>query len=98
MEPDEFQQFCKGLREIWTMSAKPVDKDDLAPYGDMKRIFEKSVVTACPVTAGTVLTREMLAFKKPGDGISAADYREVVGKKSARDLAIDHKIQRSDIV
>ncbi|MEW5704577.1 MAG: N-acetylneuraminate synthase family protein [Pseudomonadota bacterium] len=97
MEPDEFRIFCKGLRDIWTMTANPIDKDDLAPCRDMKPIFEKSIVTACPVAAGTVLTREMLAFKKPGDGISAALYRDVIGKKVVRDLPADHMLQTADL-
>ena len=62
----------------------------------MKLIFEKSIVTACPVVAGTVLTLEMLAFKKPGDGLGAARYRDVIGRKVVRDLSADHMLQMSD--
>ena len=47
----------------------------------MKRIFEKSVVAARDLDAGAVLTREMLAFKKPGDGIPAAEYRSLLGRR-----------------
>ena len=96
MEPDEFRSFCKGLREVWSMTASPVDKNDLAPYRDMKLIFEKSIVTACPVVAGTILTLEMLAFKKPGNGLGAARYRDVIGRKVVRDLSADHMLQLSD--
>jgi len=80
MEPAEFDHFCTALREIWAMRAHPVDKDDLAPYRDMKRIFEKSVVAARDIPAGAVLTRDVLAFKKPGDGIPAAQYRQLLGR------------------
>jgi N,N'-diacetyllegionaminate synthase len=97
MEPPEFAAFCRGLREIWRMQACPVDKNDLAPYRDMKRIFEKSVVTARAVKAGTTLSAEMLAFKKPGDGIPAADYRGLIGRRVRRDLAADTKLSMSDL-
>jgi N,N'-diacetyllegionaminate synthase len=97
MEPPEFAAFCCGLREIWRMRECPVDKDDLAPYRDMKRIFEKSVVTARAVKAGTKLSAEMLAFKKPGDGIPAADYRGLIGRRVRRDLAADTKLSMSDL-
>ena len=40
------------------------------PIRDMKRIFEKSIVTALPLEGGHAFEREHLAFKKPGDGIS----------------------------
>ena len=54
----------------------------VAPYRDMKRIFEKSVVTAR--RAGrrhALIERGDLAFKKPGDGIPAARWRELVGRR-----------------
>jgi N,N'-diacetyllegionaminate synthase len=98
MEPAEFRGFCDALREIWAMKAHPVDKDDLAPYRDMKRIFEKSVVSACDIPAGTVLTRDMLAFKKPGDGIPAASWRSLNGRKTRRQLVADTKILEEDLI
>jgi N-acetylneuraminate synthase len=97
MEPAEFAAFCRGLHEIWRMTAHPVDKNDVSPYADMKRIFEKSVVTARALSAGTVLARDMLAFKKPGDGIPAADYASLVGRKLRADLPADHKLKKSDL-
>jgi N-acetylneuraminate synthase len=96
-EPDEFAELVAMIRELETMLAHPVDKDDVAAYRDMKRIFEKSVVTARPVSAGTVLSNADLAFKKPGDGISAARYREVVGRRVARDLPADHQLSPGDL-
>ena len=55
----------------------------------MKRIFEKSIVTALPLKAGTRIEREHLAFKKPGDGISAALWQEIIGHRLVRDLPAD---------
>jgi N,N'-diacetyllegionaminate synthase len=97
MEPGDFGVFCRGLLEIWSMAAHPVDKSDVSPYADMKRIFEKSVVTARSLKEGTVLVRDMLAFKKPGDGIPAADYASLVGRKLRADLPADHKLKKSDL-
>ena len=47
------------------MLAHPVDKDDLEPYGEMKRVFEKSVVAVADIPAGATIERGMLAAKKP---------------------------------
>jgi N-acetylneuraminate synthase len=96
-EPAEFRVMSDALHAVWRMLEHPVDKSDLAPYRDMKRIFEKSVVTAAPVRAGTPLSRELLAFKKPGDGIPARRYRDVVGRRVRRDLPADHKLVESDL-
>jgi N,N'-diacetyllegionaminate synthase len=97
MEPQDFKAFCQALHETWRMAESQVDKDDVKPYAEMKRIFEKSVVTARALRAGTVLTPEMLAFKKPGDGISAAEYRSLIGRKLRVDLPADRKIAADNL-
>ncbi len=97
MEPEDFRVLCRSLRDIWSMAAHPVDKNDISPYAEMKRIFEKSVVTARALRAGTVIARDMLAFKKPGDGIPAAEYASLVGRKLRADLPADHKLKKGDL-
>lgn len=97
MEPAEFQVFTQGLHDIWTMLDHPVDKGDTTPYREMKVIFEKSVVTAVPVAAGTVLDERHLAYKKPGDGIPAARAGDLLGRRAARDLLADHKLAWRDL-
>ena len=97
MEPDEFRIFTKGLKDIWRMQASPVNKNDTSPFAEMKRIFEKSVVLQKAGGKGQVLSLADLAFKKPGDGIAAARYGEVVGRTLARDLAADHKLTWEDL-
>ncbi|RDV03143.1 N-acetylneuraminate synthase family protein [Undibacter mobilis] len=97
MEPDDFRAFTKGLRDIWTMTGSPVDKDNLEPFSEMKRIFEKSVVTARALGVGHVLTEGDLAFKKPGDGIPSARWRELLGRPLRRALAADTKLSLDDL-
>jgi N,N'-diacetyllegionaminate synthase len=97
MEPDEFKAFCSHVKEAAIIRANPVDKDDLQDYRDMKHIFEKSVVTARAVQAGKSLKVADLAFKKPGDGISASHYTELLGRQVRIDLAPDHKITWEDL-
>lgn len=89
LEPDELEDLVEGVREIEAMLAHPVDKDDLEPFEEMKRVFEKSVVTVADVPAGTTIERAMLAAKKPGTGIPAARLDDVVGRTAARDLPAD---------
>jgi N-acetylneuraminate synthase len=97
MEPGEFRRFCADLREAALIMACPVVKDDLRPFVDMKRIFEKSIVTATGLKRGTKLVLKHLAFKKPGDGIPASRYRELLGRVVKQDLPVDFKIRFEDI-
>ena len=97
-EPDEFRLFCTSIKSVATMLANPVNKDDLSPYREMKRVFEKSIVTAHAVSAGVQIQREDIAFKKPGDGISAANWRDVLGRAARRNLPADHKLDQDDLL
>jgi N-acetylneuraminate synthase len=89
LEPAELEELVEGVREIETMLAHPVDKDNLEPYGEMKRIFEKSVVAVVDIPAGATIERGMLAAKKPGTGIPAARIDEVVGRTARADVPAD---------
>ena len=98
MEPDEFTVFTKGLRDIWQMLDSPVDKNDIQSFAEMKKIFQKSIVTAKPLNKGHVLIYEDMAFKKPGDGIPASAWRDIAGLVVSRPLEINHKITREDFI
>lgn len=82
LEPYELEELVDGIRELERMLASPVDKDDLARFEEMKRVFEKSVVAVADIPAGAVLEREMLAAKKPGTGIPARRLPELVGRRA----------------
>lgn len=90
LEPDELEDLVDGIRSIETMLANPVDKDELPDdIQQMKRVFEKSVVTVGDIPAGSRIERTMLAAKKPGTGIPAARIDDVVGRTAKVDLAAD---------
>ncbi|SKB93699.1 N-acetylneuraminate synthase family protein [Daejeonella lutea] len=97
MEPGDFARFCAGLKSIWRMLESPVDKDDLSALTDMKRIFEKSIVTSRPIKAGDTISQEDLAYKKPGDGIPAAKWQEIIGKKVNKELPVNYKLRIEDL-
>jgi N,N'-diacetyllegionaminate synthase len=98
MEPSEFRDMVTALRELWTMLNNPVTKSDTTPYMDMKRIFEKSIVAARKIQEGEILSIDMIAFKKPGDGIPAREYFKIIGRKVKRNLAVDHKLSKEDLL
>lgn len=92
-EPDAFADLVKGVRSICEMQANSIDKDELSDYQDMKNIFEKSVVAANDIKPGTILQKDMFAYKKPGTGISAANYAQLIGKVTHSAIKKDELIQ-----
>jgi N,N'-diacetyllegionaminate synthase len=97
LEPGELGAFVREIRELETMLASPVDKDDIGLFAEMKRVFEKSVVAAEPIPAGTTLAAQMLAAKKPGTGIPAARLAELVGRRARNDIAADAVLTEADL-
>lgn len=98
LEPDEMSDLVQGVRSIESMLANPVNKEDISPYTEMKRIFEKSLVAAVDIPANTMLTRSMVAIKKPGMGISAARLEEFLGRKTRKIISAGILFTESDFL
>ena len=97
LEPAEFTDLVAGIRAISTMLGSDVDKDDLAPYADMKMIFEKSVVARIAIDRGQAISADMLDVRKPGSGIPASGLSEVVGRTAKRAIEADTLVQPEDL-
>jgi N-acetylneuraminate synthase len=94
----ELRQLVEGIRFVERMRAHPVDKDaSAADTAPLRRLFTRSLVARQPLAAGTVLTRDQLAIKKPGTGLSPARLDEVVGRRLTRAVAADQLLTTEDI-
>jgi N-acetylneuraminate synthase len=96
LEPDELRQLVDGVRQVSAAlgSADKVRDPSLDP---VRATFEKSIVAAAPISAGTVLEAAMLTTKRPGDGLSAARFDEIVGRRATRDLSANEQLRVSDV-
>ena len=81
MEPDQFEVFSSGIKEIWKMHKNPLTKKITKDIKKMKKIFEKSIVASTNIKANSVIVLENLSFKKPGTGINASEYKKILNKK-----------------
>lgn len=61
----------------------------LSTEGAARKNARRSIVANCDIKAGTVVTEEMLTFKRPGTGISPDRMSDVVGKTAKIDIADD---------
>jgi N-acetylneuraminate synthase len=95
----ELRQLVDGIRFIERMNATPVDKDAL--YSDMialRQLFTKSVVARCDLPAGTILQEAHLTVKKPGTGIPASRYKEIIGHKLRHSVKADQALDITDLI
>lgn len=96
LEPEEFHDMVRAIRSVEAMLQHPIVKDT-ARYKEMKDVFQKSIVTVRAIPAGTTLTEEMLALKKPGTGISAKNWKTMLGRKAKRDIPPDTLLREEDL-
>lgn len=94
----DLKSLVEGVAFIERANANPVDKNKVAQgFGEMRGLFTRSVVARTAIRAGSLLTAEMLALKKPGTGIPAGRMDEIVGRRILRDVDRDHLLSFDDV-
>lgn len=92
IEPDELVAMVKAIRNIELalgLQAK-------APTESEKKnisIARKSIVAGRDILAGEVFSKNNLAIKRPGTGISPTRWFEVIGQVAKRDFIYDELIE-----
>jgi len=96
-EPEELKRLVDEIRQIELALLNKVNKDEkVKSLGNMKMTFEKSIVSANIIEKNDIIIFEKLAFKKPGDGIPARDYKKLLGKKLKNKVEKNHKFKWED--
>ncbi len=95
--PDKFKTYVSEIRDAWEIRDNPVDKNNLEPYLESRRIFQKSLTLKSDLRKGTVLTRGDLTLKKPGVGIPFSGIDSVIGKRLLQDFKADYQIKLEDL-
>lgn len=89
----------KVVRDIkaWEKSLGSEKKTIAESEKPIRVKLAKSVVSARPIKKGTVITKDMLTTKSPGDGLHPRFYYTLPGKKAAKDIPEDVTIKKEDI-
>ncbi|MFC3880876.1 N-acetylneuraminate synthase family protein [Algoriphagus namhaensis] len=95
---DQTKTLVYGIEQIQDALMKPIVKEDISAFENLKQIFEKSLAVNCDLKAGEILTKAHLESKKPkGFGINAGDFQKVIGKRLKVDLKKWDFINWSDL-
>jgi N-acetylneuraminate synthase len=98
LEISEITQLVRGVKNITVALKNPVDKSDVAPFREIKGIFEKSLAVNKNLPKGHILRFENLEGKKPkGFGIAALEFEWVIGKQLSRDMEQWEFLNKTDI-
>ncbi|MBI5568748.1 MAG: N-acetylneuraminate synthase [Desulfomonile tiedjei] len=86
LEPDELIDLVQGIRKV-EQALGHGRKEPAASEAEIARVARKSLVAARDIPAGTVLTDEMVAVKRPGTGLAPALKPCVLGRTTRWEIA-----------
>lgn len=88
LEPDELRRLVQGIRMVESALGDgrkaPVPRE-----ANTAAVARKSLVAARDIPAGSLLTEESIAIKRPGTGLPPAMLPSLVGRKTLRDIPVD---------
>ncbi|HEX5038516.1 MAG TPA: N-acetylneuraminate synthase family protein [Candidatus Limnocylindria bacterium] len=96
LDPRQLAALIAAIREVEVGLGDGV-KEVRDIERDTRALMRRSIVAGRSLTAGSVLTDDDLAYKRPGTGISPMEWREVVGRRLAIDVEPDHPIARDEL-
>lgn len=92
LEPDELSAMVTAIRNIEQALGDGIKR--LSPSAAKnKPIACKSLVAAVPIRAGELFSETNLTVKRPGTGVSAMRWDEVLNRRAPRDFAPDDLIE-----
>lgn len=85
LEPADFSALVRGVREIEAAMGDG-RKEPAASEAEVARVARKSVVAERTIPAGTVLTEDLLAIRRPGTGMPPSARRALLGRQAVREI------------
>lgn len=98
LEPEEFKTLVSGIREVEAARGEKLTERALS-QGELinRENLAKSLVAACDLPAGTVISDSDIAVKSPGQGLSPLKMPALLGRKLTRTMAADDYFFQSDL-
>lgn len=91
LEPDELKAMVSAIRHIELAMGNGHKKVSESERKNIS-IARKSIVAACCIKKGEILTEDNLTVKRPGSGISPMRWEEVIGTKAVKDYKEEEQI------
>jgi len=88
MDKEDLARFKQNVIRVGRFFGSE-EKHALVCEAPARKHARRSLVAATQIARGTVITAEMLTWKRPAHGISPADIDDVIGREATRDINED---------
>jgi sialic acid synthase SpsE len=95
--PEMWKDLVQQIREVEAAMKEPSAlREEKIRQG--RAWAQQSIVAKNDIPMGTVITHEMLAFKRPGKGLPSYEAAKIIGKAAKRDIGADELILEADVI
>lgn len=95
--PEMWKDLVQQIREVEVAMKQPsVLRDEKIKQN--REWAQQSIVAKNDIPMGNVITREMLAFKRPGKGLPPYEAEKIIGKTVKKDIGADELILEGDVI
>ena len=91
LEPAELKVMVGAIRNIEKVLGDGEKKVTVSERANIT-VARKSIVAACPIKKGELLTEDNITVKRPGTGISPMRWNEVIGTAATKDYSEEEQI------
>ena len=91
LEPEEFKQMVRAIRDVEKAMGDGL-KRPTAVEEENKMVVRRSIFARIDIPEGTILTEEMLDFKRPAGGIDPRHVDMIIGRKTRAHIDSDELI------
>lgn len=91
LESDELKNMVTSIRNIEKAMGDGIKKCGKSEEKS-KLVSRKSIVASKDIMKGQIISRDMIDFKRPGNGLKPGDMRLIIGKKAKIDMNKDDVI------
>ena len=88
MDPHDAEEILAAIEHIDCLKGT-ANLEALPSEQAARENARRSIVAAVDISEGTILTEDMLTFKRPGTGISPRDLPKIVGRAARTDIKKD---------
>jgi N-acetylneuraminate synthase len=96
MDPADLKKFLENVNHVVTITGD-CKKRLVYAEKNSRKFARRSIVAYGDITKGKIITKDMIAFKRPGTGISPQYYKKIIGKKASRDVKNDEILVWDDL-
>lgn len=88
MDPDDVRIFRKNMEFLSKINGH-MNKQPLICESSARKEARRSIVANGDIKKGSEITHDNITFKRPGTGISPAEYDKIIGKIAKEDICDD---------